>query len=800
MIFPKEEKVVEIKERLENGILIFDGGMGTMIQNSGLKLGDLPETLNIHSPETIINIHKSYIEAGSQVITTNTFGANQLKLNNTGYTVEEIIDRAIDNAKRAKGDKDVFIALDIGPIGELLEPMGTLSFADAYSIFKRQIVQGVKSGVDLILIETMTDLYEIKAALLAAKENASLPVFATMSFEENHRTFTGSTPESMVLILEGLGADVLGINCSLGPKEIEPILDKILKLSKLPIMIQANAGLPEIVNGITTYNVTPEEFGHYSKRFVEKGVRVIGGCCGTTDEHIRVVVNTLKGAKATRPIVTPLSGICTPTKTVYIDQVRVVGERINPTGKKAFKTALKNNDLDYIIREAIEQVEAGASILDINVGLPEINEEEMMERLIKEIQSILDIPLQIDSTQAQVIERALRIYNGKAIVNSVNGEEKVLNSILPIVKKYGGAVVGLTLDENGIPNKAVDRYKIAEKIVKKADEYEIAREDIYIDTLVLTAAAQQEEVKETLKALRLVKEGLGVKTILGVSNVSFGFPNRELINRTFLAAALYEGLDLAMINPLDRAMMDTIHGSNLLWNMDKGGQKYLSYFQKNRGDKGLNKNTLKDNLSLQDIILKGIKDKSKDATLDLLKDNEPLDIVNNYLVPALDIVGERYEKGEIFLPQLIQSAETVKPAFQVIKESLEGTSKRNITKGKILLATVKGDIHDIGKNIVKVLLENYNYEILDLGKDVPIDKIVKVATEEEIKLIGLSALMTTTVKSMEETIKELKKVKSDIIIMVGGAVLNREYADLIGADYYAKDGKGAVEIARNILK
>ncbi|HHT50762.1 MAG TPA: dihydropteroate synthase [Eubacteriaceae bacterium] len=792
---------MKIKKRLEKSILIFDGAMGTMIQNSGLKLGELPELLNIHSPETIIDIHKSYIEAGSMVITTNTFGANELKLKNSGYKVEEIVDIAVANAKKARGNKDIYIALDIGPIGELLEPMGTLSFEDAYNIFKRQVLQGVKSGVDLILIETMTDLYEIKAAILAVKENCNLPVFATMSFEENMRTFTGCTPESMVLILQGLGVDGLGVNCSLGPKEIEPIVDKILNISKVPIIVQANAGLPKIVDGETTYNIAPEEFAQYSRVFIEKGVRIIGGCCGTTDKHIRKMVNTLKDVKAKTPIITPIGGICTPTKTVFTDRVRVVGERINPTGKNCFKTALRNNDLDYIIREAIEQIEAGASILDINVGLPEINEEEMMERVIKEIQSILDTPLQIDSTNPKVIERALRIYNGKAIVNSVNGEEENLDAILPIVKKYGGAIIGLTLDQRGIPTKGEDRFKIAENIVKRAEKYGIAREDIYIDTLALTVAAQQEGVKETLKALRLVKEKLGVRTILGVSNVSFGFPNRELINRTFLSAALYEGLDLAIINPLDKDMMDTIYSSDLLWNVDKGGRKYISYFQKKKLEDTISKeDSPVDNLDLKEVILKGIKDKAKEATLTLLTNRDPLDIVNNYLVPALDIVGERYEKGKIFLPQLIQSAETVKPAFQAIKEELNKSSKKSISKGRILLATVKGDIHDIGKNIVKVLLENYNYEIIDLGKDVPIERIVKTTIQEDIKLVGLSALMTTTVKSMEETIKALKKANPNTMIMVGGAVLNKEYADLIRADYYAKDAKGAVDIARNIFK
>lgn len=793
----KEMWDVGIRDILKDEILILDGAMGTMLQNSGLKLGELPEVLNIENPETIIGIHKKYVEAGAQVITTNTFGANELKTKNSDYTVEEIIHHAAENARKAIADKDVYIALDIGPIGELLEPMGTLKFEEAYDIFARQIIQGVKDGVDLIIIETMTDLYEAKAAILAAKEHSNLPVFATMSFESNKRTFTGCTPSSMVLTLQGLGVDALGINCSLGPKELEPILDEILKYSKVPVMIQANAGLPAVVEDKTIYNVGAKEFADFAKRFIEKGVRVIGGCCGTTDEYIEELVKSIK--KVEPAIANPqvISGVCSPTNTVFIDGVRVIGERINPTGKKLFQEALKKSDIDYILREAISQVDAGAHILDVNVGLPEIDEEKTMVKVIKEIQSILDSPLQIDSTDPRVIESGLRVYNGKAIVNSVNGEDESLDSILPIVKKYGAAVVGLTLDENGIPTNALDRFKIAEKIVKRAEEYGIAREDVYIDCLTLTVAAQQEDVKETLKAQALIKEKLGVKTVLGVSNVSFGLPNRALINKTFFAAALYEGLDLPIINPLDREMMDTIYGSNLLWNKDIGGREYLAYHE-NLDIKETPKTSLKEDLDLVDIIIKGMREEAKAATSDLLSEKEALEIVNGYIIPALDTVGDRYEKGEIFLPQLIQSAETVKSSFEILKENMSKDSAADISSGKILLATVKGDIHDIGKNIVKVLLENYNYEIIDLGKDVPIELLVEEAINHEIKLVGLSALMTTTVKSMEETIKELKKANPDIKVMVGGAVLNEDYASMIKADYYAKDAKGAVEIAKSI--
>lgn len=787
-----------ITERLKKDILIFDGAMGTMLQNRGLALGELPEALNIKSPESIIEIHQAYIEAGSQVITTNTFGANELKLKGSGYSVEEVIQAAVANARKAIGDRNIYIALDIGPIGELLEPMGTLGFEEAYDIFKRQILQGVEAGVDLIVIETMTDLYEIKAAVLAAKENTDLPVFATMSFEENGRTFTGCTPASMAMTLEGLGVDALGINCSLGPKEIGPILEQVLKYSSIPAMVQANAGLPTVVDGKTVYDISAEDYASYGRSFIEKGVRVIGGCCGTTDEYIRDLVEAIKDVEVPEIKTKRFSGVCTPTKPVFIDGVRVIGERINPTGKKLFKAALKKQDIDYILREAIAQVEAGADILDVNVGLPEIDEEKIMVKVIKEIQSILDIPLQIDSTDPRTIESGLRVYNGKAIVNSVNGEDRVLDTLLPLVKKYGAAVVGLTLDERGIPSSAMERYRIAEKIVKRAEEYGIAREDVYIDCLTLTAAAQQEDVEETLKALALVKERLGVKTVLGVSNVSYGLPNRELVNKVFFAAALYEGLDLPIINPLDREMMDTILASNLLWNRDKGGKVYLENYKKiPQVEKS--KAKAKANLDLVDIIIKGMRDEARAATQELLTTKEPLDIVNEYIVPTLDLVGDRYEKGEIFLPQLIQSAETVKSSFEVIKESLSRDSGEAISKGKIILATVKGDIHDIGKNIVKVLLENYNYEVIDLGKDVPSEVIVEEAIRQDIQLVGLSALMTTTVKSMEETIAQLKRDKPNIKIMVGGAVLNQNYADMIKADYYAKDAKGAVEIARKFF-
>lgn len=789
--------MVEIREYLKNNILIFDGAMGTMLQKLGMKAGEIPEVLNIVDKEKIIGIHKKYIEAGSRIITANTFGANEIKLKNSGYKLEEIIHSGIVNAKEACEGSSVLVAQDIGPIGELLEPMGTLSFERAYDIFKGQVIQGVKSGADLILIETMTDLYEAKAAVLAAKENSNLPVFCTMSFDKNGRTFTGCTPTAMTLVLQGLGVDALGVNCSLGPKELEPILDEILAYSKVPVMVQPNAGLPKVINGITTFDLYPKEFAEYGKSFIEKGIRVIGGCCGTTEEYIRELVYTIGNLQPRVINRKTISAVCTPWKTIFIDGVKVIGERINPTGKKLFKEALKKGDIDYILKEAICQVEAGADILDVNVGLPDIDEEDIIVKAVKGIQSILKTPLQIDSNHSKTIEKAIRVYNGKPIINSVNGEEKVLNSILPIAKKYGAAIVGLTLDEKGIPKTVDERVEIAKKIIKKAEEYGIDKEDIYIDCLTLTAAAQQKEIKETLKALTIVKENLGVKTLLGVSNVSFGLPNRELMNRTFLAASLYAGLDLPIINPLDTAMMDTIKAFRVISGEDMGSSEYVKAFIERKDEMKIK--NIEVNKDLYEVIIKGTKEEAKLITSKLINEKLPLDIVNEEIIPALDLVGEKYEKGEIFLPQLMKCAEIVKAAFDIIKANMKEDRSENLFKGKIILATVKGDIHDIGKNIVKVLLENYGYEVIDLGKDVPIETIIEKTVEQNVKLVGLSALMTTTVKTMEETIKALKATSHQCKIMVGGAVLNKEYAEAIGADFYAKDAKEAVKIAEKVL-
>lgn len=785
-----------IKDLIAESFVYFDGAMGTMLQKMGLITGEIPETYNVLHPEIIKSIHEKYIEVGANIITTNTFGANELKLKETGYSVEEVITKAVEIARAAKGDK--YVALDIGPIGQLLEPSGTLKFERAYEIFKRQVIAGARAGCDLILIETISDLYEAKAAVLAVKENSDLPVFCTMTFGEDGRTFTGTDPLTMVTLLEGLGVDALGVNCSLGPKELIPIVEKILEYSSTPVMVQANAGLPRMEEDKTIYDVTPTEYAQHVKHMAINGVRILGGCCGTDESYIKNLIDTLKDVEPVEIKTKKVTSICSASKTVVLGNgVKVIGERINPTGKKLFKEALKTNNIDYILTEAINQMEAGSDILDVNVGLPEINEKEMMVKVIKELQSIINLPLQIDSSSAEVIEAAARIYNGKPIINSVNGKDEVMREVFPIAKKYGACVVGLTLDENGIPSKAEERVAIAEKIIQTAEKYGIKKEDILIDCLVLTASAQQEEVMETIKAVRIVKEKFGVKTLLGVSNVSFGLPQREILNQTFLAMALAEGLDAPILNPNNESIMAVIRSFKVLANIDKESKSYIDKYSVTEKDKVVN--IVNNNRDLKEIIIRGLKEESASKTKELLEEKDSLTIVDEYLIPALDVVGEKYEKGEIFLPQLIQSAETVKNAFTVIKEKMILAGEKGVSKGRIVLATVEGDIHDIGKNIVKVILENYGYDVIDLGKDVPVDTVVEKSKNEDIKLVGLSALMTTTVKSMEKTIKALRDNNVDCKIFVGGAVLNQDYADMIKADFYAKDAREAVQIAKKFF-
>ncbi|MGM0603068.1 MAG: homocysteine S-methyltransferase family protein [Bacillota bacterium] len=802
---------MELKNRLGKKIIIFDGAMGTVLQQRGLKAGDLPERLNIEKSDEIIDIHKSYLEAGAEILTTNTFGANALKTAEINYSVEEIITAAVKNARRAVEESglEAAVALDMGPLGELMEPMGSLSFDEAYSLYQQQVAAGVKSGADLILIETIADLYEAKAAVLAARENSSLPVFCTLTFEENGRTFTGGSIRSMISVLEGLGVDALGLNCSLGPEKLEPLVEEVLKYSEIPVIMQANAGLPVVEDGETIFKITPEEYFEPIKRLYKKGLAVIGGCCGTDEEFISLITDNLKNKKIKSRKIIKESTVCSPSQYVNLAGINVVGERINPTGKPAFKEALKRGDLDYILKVAVEEVEAGADILDVNLGLPDIDEKEMMTRVIKELQSILDIPLQIDSSDPEVIENALRYYNGTAVVNSVNGETAVLNKILPAVKKYGAAVIGLTMDESGIPDSSEERFEIAEKIVNKAAEYGIKREKIIIDCLTLTASAQQEGVKETLKALKRVKDKLGVKTTLGVSNVSFGLPARPVLNRTFLSMALFQGLNLPIIDPNDREMMASVKAAAVLNNVDKGAAEYIEYMAESREDLSSKKDEIPESAKhsaedaeeddLKSVIIKGLKNAAGPLTEKILKEKEALEVVNDYLIPALDIVGDRYERGEIFLPQLVQSAETVKEAFAVIKKNMAQSGGRDISKGKIAVATVKGDVHDIGKNIVKTVLENYGYQIIDLGRNVQIEEIVRTVKENEIKLLGLSALMTTTVKNMEKAIKAVREESPDCRIMVGGAVLTADYADMIEADFYGRDAREAVNIAQKVF-
>lgn len=793
--------------------IILDGAMGTMLQQKGMELGVVPETLNITKPEWIVDIHSQYINAGSDVVYANTFGANRYKMKDTGYTVEELISAAIKNAKTAAKDTDALVALDVGPIGQLLEPTGSLSFEEAYDIFKEEILAA--KDADLVVIETMTDLMEIKAAVLAAKENSNLPVITTMTFEENMRTFTGCSVSAMCLTLEGLGVDALGVNCSLGPKDLLPIVAEIAKWTSLPIVVKANAGLPDPVTN--TYNVLPDEFASIYKEMLQYGVHTIGGCCGTTPEYIKKLKQMAEEANENGEFVKGSMkrqlSVCSPTKTVIVDQPRIVGERINPTGKKRFKQALMENDMDYILGQAIEQIEAGAEILDVNVGLPEIDEKEMMIKTVKALQSIVDVPLQIDSTKPEVIEAALRVYNGKPILNSVNGEDKILDEILPIVAKYGAAVIGLTLDENGIPDSAEKRVKIAEKIMNKAMSYGIPKEDVIIDCLTLTVSAEQKACLETLKALNIVKNKLGLRTVLGVSNISFGLPNRETVNKYFLTMALYSGLDLPIINPNVSSMVWAVKTYKVLADIDKNSMDFIEYSSTHEAESvakkseqtGSDTGNVTATLSTPEAnkilhaMETGMKNEGKRLTEECLNKFDAMDIINEMLIPALDVVGDKFEKGKIFLPQLILAADVAKECFEAIKTFLADKGAGSESKGKIVIATVKGDIHDIGKNIVKVILENYGFDVIDLGRDVDPEEILKATVENDVHLVGLSALMTTTLGSMEDTIKLLRANNVDCKIMVGGAVLTKDYAMEIGADYYAKDAKMSADIAKEVL-
>ena len=784
----------------EKEFILLDGAMGTLIQKSGVQYKSVPETLNITHPELIESFHKAYIDAGSDIVYANTFGANAYKLKESGYSVEEIISSAVKNAKKATEGTNALVALDIGPIGQLVEPAGSLSFDEAYEYFKEEIIAG--KDADIIVFETMTDLYELKAGVLAAKENSDTPVIATMTFERNGRTFTGVSPASMAVTLTGLGVDAVGVNCSLGPDELEGVVSEISKYTDLPIIIKANAGLPD--PNSNEYDIMPDKFAQCVQNLLKYGVKIIGGCCGTTPEYIAEIANAVKNEKYQPQTKSVDTTICSASTVVEINGPRIIGERINPTGKKLFKQALVDNNIDYILTQALSQVNGGAEILDVNVGHPEIDEKKMMVRVLKAIQSVCDAPLQIDSTKPDVLDAGLRYYNGKPIVNSVNGEEKSLSSVLPLVKKYGASVVGLTLDENGIPKTAEGRFEIAKRIVERAEALGIDRKDVYIDCLTLTVSAEQDACRETLKALHRVKTELGCKTCLGVSNISFGLPNRELVNRTFLTMALEEGLDLPIINPNIDSMTGAVRAYRVLAGIDKNSIEFINEYN----DAVASAPTVKSaDMDIFTAVYNGLKSEGASITAKLLETMDAMQIVNEMLIPALDKVGEDFEKNKIFLPQLIQSANTAQECFEVIKKHISQTSGSPVSKGKIILATVKGDIHDIGKNIVKVLLDNYGYTVVDLGRDVDPQLIVDTAVEQDIKLIGLSALMTTTLKSMEDTIKLVRERKelqnpdgtSKCIIMVGGAVLTNDYAMKIGADYYCKDAKESVDTAKKVF-
>lgn len=822
------------REMLKDDYIIFDGAMGTMLQAAGMKMGETPEVLSITQPELLIDIHTQYINAGAQVVYANTFGANSYKLEHCGYSVDQIVKTSIANAKKAclnvekATGKKALVALDIGPIGQLLEPTGTLSFEEAYDIFKEIVIAG--KDADLIVFETMTDLHEVKAGILAAKENSDLPVVCTMTFEMNMRTFTGCSVSSMALTLSGLGIDALGVNCSLGPKELASVVAELSKWTKLPIVVKANAGLPDPVTNL--YHVNAQQFAEYMRELLPYGIKILGGCCGTNPEYINELVKMLNEVQKTKSSQKEKAdagqllekeipaAVCSATNTVKISEPRIIGERINPTGKKLFKEALLRNDMSYILNQALEQIHAGADILDVNVGLPGIDEKGMMVETIKSLQAVVDVPLQIDSTIPEVLEAALRVYNGKPIVNSVNGEEESLNNVLPLVKKYGAAVIGLALDKSGIPAKAEDRVAIAKKILDRAVSLGIPKEDVYIDCLTLTASAEQEGVMETLKAVHMVKTQLGLKTVLGVSNISFGLPNRELINHTFLTMALTNGLDLPIINPNIEAMTGAVRAYKLLANIDKNSMEFIKAYSNSKIPKlqpisakasasqmqgGSKENAVNVNETLHEsdglfyAVENGLKKEGAQITEELLKTKDSMEIVNQILIPALDKIGLQFERGTIFLPQLIMSAGVAQAAFEVIRNKMVKNDMVPVSKGKIVIATVKGDIHDIGKNIVKVLLENYGYEVIDLGKDVDYQAVVDAVKEHDAKLVGLSALMTTTLVSMEKTIKLIRENNLNCKIMVGGAVLTRDYSVKIGADFYAKDAKESVDIAKRLL-
>ena len=776
--------------------------MGSVLQQKGLQAGELPEILNITNPQLIQEIHYEYYLSGSNVTYSNTFGANKLKYEDTEHDYKELIVAAIDNVRAARErfeDRDEkFIALDVGPIGKLLKPVGDLDFEEAVEIFKEVIKTGADAGADLIAIETMSDTYELKAAVLAAKEVCDLPIIATVAFSDDKRLLNGADVKTVISLLEGLRVDALGMNCGLDPRNIKDIVEEFLQYSSLPLVLKPNAGIPENINGEIKFNMEPDDFGKIMREFVEMGANIVGGCCGTTHDHIR----RLYEETYTLPLIAPTfknhTFVSSYTKTVICNEPKIIGERINPTGKKLLKQALINKDMSYILKEAIAQEEKGAHILDVNTGLNEIDEQEMSLAVMRAIQEISTLPLQIDSAKTNVLETSLRYYNGKAMLNSVNGKKKVMKEIFPIVKKYGAVVVALTIDDDGIPNDAIGRYNIAKNIVETAKTYGIDKKDIVVDPLCMTISSDKNAANQTLKALSMIKENLGVKTILGVSNISFGLPKRELINHTFFTSALRCGLDFGIINPGSDTMMMAYDAHMVLAGFDENSSNYIAKYS--------NDNTVASpvaktsDMSLKEAIKKGLKEESFNIAKAMLNEHQPLDIINSELIPALDEVGAGFEKGVIFLPQLMMSADSASRAFDALKEKMTAMEDGSKEKQKIILATVKGDVHDIGKNIVKVLLENYGYDVYDLGKDVDYDLILDTIEKEKVNLVGLSALMTTTVDNMQETIRLIReKIEAEVKIMVGGAVLTKAYAEKIGADRYCKDAMESVRYAKEVF-
>ncbi|HEX2986267.1 MAG TPA: homocysteine S-methyltransferase family protein [Caproiciproducens sp.] len=776
-------------------LLFFDGAMGTILQESGLMPGELPELWNLTHPEIIRNIHRSYLAAGANLLKANTFGANAIKIRGCGHSVAEIVTAAIRLAKEAAEETSALVGMDIGPTGKLMKPLGDLGFDQAYEAFRDMAVAGERAGADFILIETMSDTYECKAAVLAAKESTDLPVFVTLIFDENGKLLTGGDVAAACAVLEGLGVDAIGFNCGLGPEQMKNLLPQLKRWSSKPIIVNPNAGLPHSVNGKTVFDFDAEKFAKEMVEIAHGGAWMIGGCCGTTPAHIAAMVERCRNITPLQLVRHSDTIVSSYAKAVVFGEKPVlIGERINPTGKSRFKQALRENDIDYILREGITQQENGAQILDVNVGLPEIDETMMMKRVVTELQGVVDLPLQIDTSDPMAMETSLRIYNGKPLINSVNGKEESMHSIFPLVKKYGGTLVALTLDENGIPETAEGRLVIAEKIIAEAAAYGIDKKDIIVDPLAMTISAGQQNAAVTLKAIRLIKERLGVHTSLGVSNISFGLPQRENINASFFTMAMQNGLSAAILNPGSQAMMSSYYSYCALSGADTQCSAYIEKYSTQKADIM----PAASQVSLHGAIVRGLKDSAFSAAQKLLADTPALEIINTQLIPALDKVGKDFEQGTLFLPQLLMSAEAAKAAFEAIRSSL-GSKGESVKKEKIILATVKGDIHDIGKNIVKVLLENYSYDVIDLGKDVSPEEIVQTAKDGQVQLVGLSALMTTTVANMAVTIEQLHKAVPGCRIMVGGAVLTPEYAKMIHADSYSKDAMGAVRYANSLF-